>query len=150
MFGYCFMQVAKPSLRSRPLIEVNAPCRESTLPFSPMALAMSLQAISPIPMLSARTIAATLPPSGPISIDTTGTFCWSAYASAGTTALLSLATTIRPLAPAEIRLRTSVFCLPESLSALVGESTLRPAACATETVVFCSTTSNCAVRNGAE
>ena len=63
-----------------------------------------------------------------MSIETTGTFCSAAKSSAGMIALLSLATTIRPLAPAPIRLRTSVICLPESPSALVGASMFSPAA----------------------
>ena len=65
-------------------------------------------------------------------------------------ALLSLATTIRPLAPAPIRLRTSVICLPESPSALVGDRAFRPAASAAATVWSCRITWNCENRNGEE
>ena len=50
-----------------------------------------------------------------MSMETTGTFCDAAKSSAGMIALLSFATTIRPLAPAPIRLRMSVICLPEVL-----------------------------------
>ena len=69
------MHSRKPSLRSRPLIEVWAPISESTVPVSPIASAIAWQAISPMPTLSARTIAYTSPPSGPMSMVTTGTCC---------------------------------------------------------------------------
>src|SRR5689334_8791864 len=63
-----------------------------------------------------------------MSIITTGTFFSLAYLTTGTMAWLSAGLTITTLAPAEIRLRTSVDCLAGSPLALVGGRGSRPTA----------------------